>query len=218
MGPTEPPSAGPFSGPPSATAAVWRQAATLVAAALAANAVIVVLTELVAPVPLLTAMLATLTFAGVWLGLSVRLNAGSPWHQSTMGQDLDVAGLTMVGVFLGTWLLAAEVGDGRRFYCEPAVPWRIAIAMFGSFAVGLSTRMADARGRARLVYPFILIALLWIAPLYGFFSAPIFLATEWAIGCADRGFDLVMLAALGMIVGKLLGNGVGAWLSRVPPN
>ena len=142
------------------TATVWRRAAAPIAAALAANAVIVVLTELFAPVPLLTAMLGTFTFAGVWLGLSVRLHAGAPWPRSTMGQDLDAGGLTMAGVLLGTWLLVAVVGDGRKFYCEPAVPWRMAIAMFGSFAVGLWTRMEDARGRARLVYPLTVIALI----------------------------------------------------------
>jgi hypothetical protein len=185
----------------------------MIAAALAAQAVTLLLSELVAPVPLLTAMLATFAFAGVWLGLSEHFRAGASSLRFGLREHLYAAGLTMLGVFLGTWLLVAMVGDGRTFYCEPAVPWRIEIAMFGSFAVGFWTRMADARGRARLIYPLALIALLWIAPFYGFFSAPIFLATELAAGCADRGFILVILAAFGMIVGQLLGNVVGAWLS-----
>ena len=47
-------------------ARVGHEAGTLIAAALAANAVTLLLSELVAPVPLVTAMLATLAFAGVW--------------------------------------------------------------------------------------------------------------------------------------------------------
>jgi MFS family permease len=198
---------------PTSIARVGQEAGTLIGAALAANAVTLLLSELVAPVPFVTAMLTTLAFAGVWLGLSEHFSAGTSSLRFGLRVHLYAAGLTMLGVFLGTWLLVAAVGDGRTFYCEPAVPWRIEIAMFGSFAVGFSTRMADARGRARLIYPLTLIALLWIAPFYGFFSAPIFLATELAAGCADRGFVFVILAALGMILGQLLGNVVGAWLS-----
>ena len=198
---------------PTSIARVGQEAGTLIGAALAANAVILLLSELVAPLPLVTAMLATLAFAGVWLGLSEHFSAGTSSLRLGLREHLYAAGLTMLGVFLGTWLFATVVGDGRTFYCEPAVPWRIEIATFGSFAIGLCTRMADARGRARLIYPLALIALLWIAPFYGFFSAPIFLATELAAGCADRGFVFVILAAFGMIVGQLLGNGVGAWLS-----
>ena len=194
-------------------ARVGHEAGTLIGAALAANAVTLWLSELVAPVPLVTAMLATLAFAGVWLGLSEHFSAGTSSLRLGLREHLYAAGLTMLGVFLGTWLLVAVIGDGRTFYCEPAVPWRIEIAMFGSFAVGFWTRMADARGRARLIYPLTLIALLWIAPFYGFFSAPIFLATQLAAGCADRGFVFLILAASGMVVGEPLGSVIGAWLS-----
>jgi hypothetical protein len=47
-----------------------------------------------------------------------------------------------VAVFLGTRLLASALGDAHTFYCEPAVPWRIEIAIFGSFAIAFLTRMA----------------------------------------------------------------------------
>jgi hypothetical protein len=110
---------------PTSMARAGHEAGTLIGAALAANAVTLLLSELVAPVPLVTAMLATLAFAGVWLGLSGHFSAGASSLRFGLREHLYAAGLTMLGVFLGTWLLAAVVGDGRTFYCEPAVPWRM---------------------------------------------------------------------------------------------
>jgi hypothetical protein len=207
------PSTGPSSAGPNLMMQVWRQAGPLIAAALMAQVVIVVLTELAAPAPLLTAMLATAAFAGVWLGLSRRPSAATPSVRSGWGEPLYAAGITTTAVFLGSRLLAGVFGDGRAFYCEPAVPWRIEIAIFGSFAIPFLTRMAEVRGRARLVYPLTLIAFLWIAPFYGFFVGPVFLAIGLVAGCADRSLISVLLAGLGMIVGERLGIRLAAWLS-----
>lgn len=201
------------SEPPGPNAHFWREAGALVAAALAAQAVTVALTKLAAAVALVTAMLATIAFAGMWLGLSRRAGADAPSLQSSLRSHLYTAALTMAGVFLGGCVIAAAFGEARSFYCDPAVPWRIEIAIFGSFAVGFWTRMAGARGRARLVYPFTLIAFLWIAPFYGFFSGPVFLAIGVLVSCVNRGFFPVLLAAFGMIVGERLGHGLGVWLS-----
>lgn len=65
----------------------------------------------------------------------------------------------------------------------------------------------------RLVYPLILVAFLWIAPFYGFFAGPVFLAVGLVAGCLDRNLMTVLLAAFGMILGEQLGNGLGTWLS-----
>jgi hypothetical protein len=215
MNPMQSPCGDPESAGPNPIARASSQAAPLVVAALAAHAVIVVLVQLVAP-HLLTAMLATCVFAGVWLALSRGLGAGLPWNRSGPGPNLYAAGLTALAVFLGDRVLAAILGDGRSFYCEPAVPWRIEIAIFGSFAIALLTRMAQVRGRVRLVYPLILVAFLWIAPFYGFFAGPVFLAVGLVAGCPDRSLMAVLLAAFGMIVGEQLGNGLATWLS-IPP-
>lgn len=207
------PSTGPGSAGPNLMAQVWRQDGPLIAAALVAQVVIVVLTELAAPAPLLTAMLATAAFAGVWLGLSRRPSAATTSARSGWGEPLYAAGLTTIAVFLGSRLLASVLGDGHTFYCEPAVPWRIEIAIFGSFAIAFLTRMAEVRGRARLVYPLTLIAFLWIAPFYGFFVGPVFLAIGLVAGCTDRSLISLLLAGPGMIVGERLGCRLAAWLS-----
>src|ERR1022692_2256777 len=62
---------------PTSIARVVHAAGTQIGAALVANAVILLLSELVAPVPLVTAMLATLAFASVWLGLSDHFSTGT---------------------------------------------------------------------------------------------------------------------------------------------
>ena len=212
MNPIQSPSGGPGSAGPNPIARTWRQAAPLIAAALAAQSVIVVFVKFAAPAPLLTAMLATFAFAGVWLGLSRGLGAEAPWSRSAPGLNLYAAGLTALAVFVGARLLAGIIGDGHAFYCEPAVPWRIEIAILGSFAVAVLTRIAEARGRMRLVYPLILVAFLWIAPFYGFFTGPVFLAVGAVAGCQERSLLSVLLTGFGMIAGQQLGNMLGAWL------
>lgn len=199
--------------PSSLNAPVWREAGALTAAALAAQVVTAMLTSFAA-VPLLTAMLATFAFTGTWLGLTRRAGPDAPSLQSGLRSHLYTAALTAAGVFLGARLISLVLGSAHAFACEPAVPWRIEIAIFGSFMIGVLTRMAAARGRARLVYPLALIALLWIAPFYGFFLAPVFLAVGLATGCEGHGVIAIFLAAAGMIAGERLGNGLGAWLSN----
>ncbi len=212
MNPMQSPLIDPGSAGPDRMAAVWRQVAPLTAAALTAQAVIV-LVGLVAPAPLLTAMLATVAFAGVWLAVSSRPGSGSRCGRPEPGLGLYAAGLIAVAAFLGIQVLAVVLGDGHIFYCEPAVPWRIEIAIFGSFAIAFLTSAAEARSRARLVYALTLIAFLWIAPFYGFFSGPIFLAVGLVANCPDRSLMSVPLVGLGMIVGEQLGNRLGTWLS-----
>lgn len=110
MNPIQSPSGGPGSAGPNPIARTWRQAAPLIAAALAAQAVIVMLVKLVVPAPLLTAMLATFVFAGVWLALSRGMGTEAAWSRSAPGLNLYAAGLTALAVFVGARLLAGIVG------------------------------------------------------------------------------------------------------------
>ena len=206
------------SKPPGANTHVLREVWALAAAALAAQAVTVALTKLVAAVPLLTAMLATLAFSCAWVGLSPSASIEAALLRTSLRAHLYVAGLTAVGVLLGVHLIAAVLGDARSFYCNPAVPFRIEIAIFGSFAAGLCSRIAAARGQAQLVYPLLLVGFFWIAPFYGFFQGPVFLATGLVTGCGDRGVIPILLAASTMILTERLGNELGAWMSNPEHN
>jgi len=205
-----------FSGPskpPGSNTDILSGAGALVAAALAAQAVTVALTKLVAPVPLLAAMLATLAFCCAWVGLSPSASVNTALLRTSVRGYLCAAAVTAAGVFVGIRLIAAVLGDAPSFYCNPAVPFRIEIAIFGSFAVGFCTRIAAARGQAQLIYPLILFAFFWIAPFYGFFQGPVFLATYVVTGCGDRGAISILLVASAMILTERLGKGLGGWMS-----
>ncbi len=207
---------GPNPGPSTLAGRIWQQARPMIAAALVAQLVIVVLSEFVAPAPLLTAMLGTFAFSAVWLHFAPHQSARARASPLALRDYGYTAGLITGAVLLGTLFLATILGNGNAFYCEPAVPWRVEIAIFGSFAIGLLTRIAQARGRVRLVYPLTLIGFLWIAPFYGFFSGPVFLATGLLASCTNRSDAAVLLAAFGMAVGEQLGVTVGQWLSPPP--
>ncbi len=177
----------------------------LVAAGLLAHGSVVGLTTFTARPPLLTALVATLVFAGVSLAYGRRPGmVVGPSPGRLPGGVLVDAGVLLI-VAAGGWLIGRTLGTGVTFYCEPLVPWRIEIALFGSFALAYVTSMARQRHRAWVVYPLAMLALLWIAPFYGFFSAPLFVGMSLNTMCPGRTIVTVVLTALGMRVGEQVG-------------
>lgn len=193
-------------------AAAGHSAAPLIAAGLGAHAVIVGLTELVTPAPLLTALIATLVFAAVSIGCTPKRGTIVKGSPQPAFLQLQAQGLAVVAIGASVWLIGHMFGTGTEFYCEPFVPWRIEIALFGSLAVGILTTMPAARRLEWAVYPLTMIAFLWIAPFYGFFSAPLFLGISLNNMCPDRSVAAVVLAALGMFVGGQIGHAVARWI------
>ena len=123
---------------------IWRAAAPRITAGLGAHSVVVALTALTSSVPLLTALVATLVFAGSPLPIIhgvVRALRGA--SRPLMVPRLAGA-LALVSIGAGAWVIGRVVGTGAAFYCEPLVPWRIEIALFGSFVGGYLTVMAHA--------------------------------------------------------------------------
>ena len=121
--------------------------------------------------------------------------------------------LALVSIGAGAWLIGRIVGTGAVFYCEPLVPWRIEIALFGSFVGSYLTVMAHTHPLAWAVYPLTILALLWIAPFYGFFSAPLFLGISLNTLCSARPLPTVLLTVLNMLVGEWMGSAVAGWIS-----
>lgn len=200
-------------GAPSLGSLVRRTAEPLVVAGLAAHGSIVGLTAFSAPPPLLTALVATVVFAGISLAygrLTGALVGPSPGR--LLGRVLADAVVLMIGG-AGGWLIGRALGTGATFYCEPLVPWRIEIALSGSFGVAYFTGLARQRGRAWAVYPLAVLALLWIAPFYGFFSAPLFLGASVTAMCPGRPIGSVILATVGLRVGEQVGLAVAGWIS-----
>jgi hypothetical protein len=189
-----------------------------VVAGLAAHGSVVALTAFSAPPTLLTALVATLVFSGVSLAYGRRAGALVGPSPGRLAETVAADAVVLVSVGVGGWLIARVLGTGTAFYCEPLVPWRIEIALLGSFGVAYFTGMARQRGRAWAAYPLAALALLWIAPFYGFFSAPLFLGVSLTAMCPGRPIVSVILAALGVRAGEQVGLAAARWIAgAVPP-
>lgn len=195
----------------------WRGAAALIVAGLLAHAAVVGLTAWTGPPPLLTALAATLVFTAVVLGLAPRFGEVTAGWSEPLSVQFVTAGLAFAAILAGVWVIGRFAGAGAEFYCTPLVPWRIEIALFGSFTVGLLTAVPRSHRLAWAVYPLIMIAFLWIAPFYGFFSAPIFLGVGLNTPCPGRPMATVLLVGLVMLVGERIGAAVAAWLRPTRP-
>lgn len=193
---------------------VWRTVVQVVVAALSAHLAIVLLTKFLVPSPLATALVATLVFAGFWLAFAAS-GTSTDGRSRKSTRWWDWAGASVVG-FLCIWggmrLVSTVLETGSGFYCHPAVPWRIEIALFGSFA--FAYLIGAARERGWLVYPLVLLGFLWIAPFYGFFSAPIFLAISLNTACPNRSAIAVAVATMAMLVADRGGTILARMLSE----
>lgn len=195
-----------------------RTAEPFVVGGLAAHGSVVGLTASSTPPPLLTALVATLVFAGISLAYGRRPGGLVGPSPGRLPKSVVADAVVLVSVGAGGWLTGRVFGTGAAFYCELLVPWRIEIALLGSFGVAYVTGMAGRRGRAWAGYPLAVLALLWIAPFYGFFSAPLFLGVSLTAMCPGRPIVGVILAALGLRVGDQVGLAAARWISgAVPP-
>ena len=123
-GPTRAPD--PAPGPPRS---IRSAAEPLVAAGLAAHGSVVGLTAFFAPPPLLTALVATLVFAGISLAYGRRVGALVGPAPRRLVRNVLADAVVLVIVSAGAWLIGRVLGTGAGFYCEPLVPWRIEIAL-----------------------------------------------------------------------------------------
>ena len=201
---------GPAPGPGCSTQTI----APLVAAGVAAHGAVVGLTALSVRSQLVTAAVATVVFAGITLACGRRLGAMMGPSRARARRVVVDYVLVFATVGLIGWLVGRLLGTGAAFYCEPLVPWRVEIAIFGSFGLAYLTSMAHRRHRAWAVYPLVVLALVAIAPFYGFFSAPLFLALSLNTMCPGRPIVVAVLIAIGMGVGERLGIATAAWLSE----
>lgn len=187
-------------------------AGPMILAGLSAHLAVVLMSGSGSQVPLLTALASSVMFASVLLACTSGQDSNIARSPRPAMLQLQAGGLALVAIGIGAWLTSRLLGTGAVFYCEPQVPWRIEIALFGSFAVGTLTFLARARQRAWVVYPFIMVAFMWIAPFYGFFSAPLFLGVSLNSMCADRSIATVLLTAIGMVAGEQAGRGFAGWM------
>lgn len=118
----------------------------------------------------------------------------------------------LIAVLIVLWPMTAILGHAADFYCSPAVPWRIEIAVFGALVISMLKYMAGRLRYANALDVLIYVSIFWIAPFYGFFSAPYFLGLNLVTLCPDRQMLEVVLAGAAMAVTSALGERIGAFL------
>ena len=158
------------------------------------------------------ALVATLLFA---IPITIIIPAQTPaWAARSPAPVAEVAYLivaTMVGV-LGLLLLTLLAGASEDFYCAPQVPWRIEIAAFGGLALGMFETMLQRRGRLSTLGPALYLAFFWIAPWYGFFHAPAFLAQLIFYPCEEAALETMALSVVAMAMTYIIGRRLAVWL------
>ena len=120
---------------------------------------------------------------------------------------------TLIAVLVVLWPVTAIFGHAADFYCVPAVPWNIEIAVFGAFVISMLKYMTAPLPYPKFLEMLIYASLFWIAPFYGFFSAPYFLGMNIVTPCPDRQILEIVLASAAMVIAAALAETVGAFLS-----
>jgi hypothetical protein len=138
------------------------------------------------------------------------------------------ANVDLTGETLMSWLVAfvlafamlavvaLVVPVGAQFVCEPLVPWRISIAIFGAFFSAWIVAAMSVRPSDRRYQPLVRLMLFWIAPFYGFFHAPWFLAQTLVVPCTNRPLAQALIATAVMALTTAAGARVGAWMFDRP--
>ena len=161
--------------------------------------------------PIFLALVASLVAAG----MAFALVAQDPFDAAYT--NLSQAGVHVVSflvTLLGLWGIAKIVPATSRFVCQPLVPWNFSIALFGAF--GMSSLSAATRFRGPHVRAGLMIhlAFFWIAPFYGFFHAPWFLAQTLALPCDGRPLTQAIIVGTAMAVAALGGHCTASWMFK----
>ena len=155
------------------------------------------------------ALVASLVAAGMTFLLAVQ----GPFYSgySTLDQ-LATHLLDFLAAVTGLWIILNVVPATASFVCQPMVPWQLSIALFGAF--GMSWLSAAMRIQVPHIWPGLIIhvAFFWIAPFYGFFHAPWFLAQTVILPCDGRPLPQAVTVVLGMIVSTVAGRRAAMWM------
>lgn len=155
------------------------------------------------------AAISTLVVAGV---LSV-LRRSAPFETSyTPWRNWLRHGADFGAAALGLWGVMQLFSESQEFLCEPLVPWRVSIAIFGAFGMTWLARSISLRAPTRRMPLMILLAFFWIAPFYGFFHAPWFLAQVIVAPCPQRPLGESLAAVAAMVFATELGRRTADWL------
>ena len=193
----------------------WRDSIGPIIATLVANLVVMVLVSFnTKPLAISFAATGVFLFVQYWFDLKSK----NEYKDDRLKLSFVLmSNLIIVAVVaLGVWLSSMLNGNLSVFYSLPAMPIRIDIALFGSFFVGLSSLHFQTAFKPKLPYFFVLASLFWIAPCYGYFSAPIFLGMNILHFGDHMTATHIALTLFGIFAGDQLGRKVAYWLKAAP--
>ena len=159
--------------------------------------------------PIFVAFVASLAAAGMAFVAAAQDPFDSDY--STVVQ-LNTHLVSFLAAMIGLWGVVNILPAIGSFVCEPLVPWKFSIAIFGAFGMSWlsgATRIRIPYVRAGLV---IHVSFFWIAPFYGFFHAPWFLAQTAVLPCEGRPLPQVLIVVLGMAVATVAGRRAASWM------
>jgi hypothetical protein len=161
--------------------------------------------------PILLALVASLVAAG----MAFVLAAQDPFDAdySSFGQ-ISTHLISFLASVVGLWGIVKIVPAISSFVCEPLVPWQFSIAIFGAFGMSwlsAATRLRIPQDRAGLM---IHLAFFWIAPFYGFFHAPWFLAQTVVAPCDGRPLVQALVVGIAMAVAAHGGHRTASWMLK----
>ena len=113
--------------------------------------------------------------------------------------------------FLGLSLVSLVIPAATTFVCEPLVPWGISIGIFGAFSVAWMVAALRIRCRTDL-QPLVNVGFSWIAPFYGFFYSPWFVAQTIVLTCSGRPMVQSLLVGAVMILADVAGARAATWM------
>ena len=111
-------------------------------------------------------------------------------------------------------MVVSLIGTAKDFYCAPEVPWRLNVAVFGGFTLGLLDMMFRRHGQVSALSPLVYLGFFWIAPWYGFFQAPALLAQAIFYPCEGRSLTIIVVSVIMMAASQLSGLWLAAWFSK----
>lgn len=160
--------------------------------------------------PLGSAVLATLTLAGICriTGVQLPFADDRPLRETWRPLMIEIA------FVIGLWLVASSQPGVRSFVCDLRVPHGLAIAIVGAFALAWLSQAAMIRSPSPEMSFFILLAFFWIAPFYGFFYRPWALAQGVFLRCSQGSIWMEILRGAGMIAGAIVGRTGARWMFK----
>ena len=181
--------------------------------------VMAVLHNMGAPV-LLTALIGTIAMSSVMVALGrdpepaarnlARFLTGQAPGESASGISQAIA---LSGASVGLVSAAGLSGAAAGFFCqEQQVPFNALIPSCLAFAAGFLGRALEIRRDQAEISVFAGIAFFWIAPFYGFFMPPVFLAVSLGARCVQYTAGNIAIASVLLLLGAWAGRRVADWL------